>query len=243
MEQALAMGKQIGLSDEKLAEFVEKNESKFAADIDREERRAEREMKQKELELQFQAQREADERKQKQLEMEIQSRRELEELQIQAKKDAEEQRLKYEIELEQIKLEALKLETQQQQQHESTLLDPSTKPKPKIPFFDEATDDMDSYLERFEWIAENYNWDKAEWPFHLSQYLRGKATEAYTRLSKTDRKDYDVVKEALLRRYNLTDEGYRKKFRESQPEEGETPQQFIVRLKKLSRKMDTTFQW
>ena len=50
MEKALAMGKELGLTDEKLAEFVEKNESKFAADMEREERRVDREMKQKQLE-------------------------------------------------------------------------------------------------------------------------------------------------------------------------------------------------
>lgn len=224
MEKALAMGKELGLTEEKLAEFVEKNEPKFAADIEREERRVEREMKQREMELQIQLEKDADERKQKQMEMEMKH-----------KKDVEEQRLRYEIELEQIKLEALKIEGSQRS-NESSMVDASTKLKPKISFFDESTDDMGSYLERFEWIAENYNWNKADWPFHLSQYLRGKATEAYTRLSKTDRTNYDVVKEALLRRYNLTDEGYRKKFRESKPEEGETPQQFLVRLKNYLEK-------
>ena len=206
MEKALAMGKELGLTDEKLAEFVEKNESKFAADMEREERRVDREMKQKQLELE-----------------------------MQYKKEVEQQRLKHELELEQIKLEALRIEGSQKS-FESTPIEASAKPRPKIPFFDEATDDMDSYLERFEWIAENYNWDKEDWPFHLSQYLRGKATEAYTRLSRSDRKNYDIVKEALLRRYNLTDEGYRKKFRESQPDDGETPQQFLVRLKNYLEK-------
>ena len=224
MEKALAMGKELGLTEDKLAEFVEKHEPKFAADIEREERRVERQMKQREMELKLQLEKEADERKQKQMEIEMQY-----------KKDTEEQRLKYELEMEHVKLEALKLEGGQKS-HESSMVDLGTKPKPKIPFFDESTDNMDSYLERFEWIAENYSWEKADWPFHLSQYLRGKATEAYTRLSKTDRKDYDIVKEALLRRYNLTDEGYRKKFRESQPEEGETPQQFLVRLKNYLEK-------
>ena len=170
MEKALAMGKELGLTDEKLAEFVEKNESKFAADMEREERRVDREMKQKQLELE-----------------------------MQYKKEVEQQRLKHELELEQIKLEALRIEGSQKS-FESTAIEASAKPRPKIPFFDEATDDMDSYLERFEWIAENYNWDKEDWPFHLSQYLRGKATEAYTRLSRSDRKNYDIVKEALLRR-------------------------------------------
>ena len=105
-----------------------------------------------------------------------------------------------------------------------------------LSIFDETTDDMDSYLERFEWVAENCNWDKEDWPFHLSQYLRGKAMEAYTRLPKSDRKDYDLVKEALLRRYNLTEEGYRKRFRESQPDDSETPQQYLVRLQNYLEK-------
>lgn len=233
MEKALAMGKQLELTGEKLEAFIDKNEPKFAAEIEREERKCERELKQKEMELQRQTQKEADERKQKQLE----AQKEIEEIKIKAQKETEEQRLKHEIEMEQLKLEALKLESDgSSNKHESTLQELSGKPKPKIPFFEEATDEMDSYLERFEWIAEHYNWDRADWPFHLSQYLKGKATEAYTRLAKSERKDYDVVKEALLRRYNLTDEGYRKKFRESQPEDGETPQQFIVRLKNYLEK-------
>jgi len=64
----------------------------------------------------------------------------------------------------------------------------------------------------------------------LSQYLTGKATDTYTRLSTEERKDYKKVKEALLHRYNLTEKGYRKKLRESQAEQDETPQQLIVRL-------------
>ena len=40
----------------------------------------------------------------------------------------------------------------------------------------------------------------------------------------SDREDYDFAKEALLRRYNHTEEGYRKRFCESQQENGETPQ-------------------
>ena len=59
----------------------------------------------------------------------------------------------------------------------------------------------------------------------------GEDTEAYTRLSRSDCTNYDIVKEALLRRHNLTDKEYRKNFRESKPDDGETPQQFIVRFK------------
>ena len=48
-------------------------------------------------------------------------------------------------ELEQIKLEALRIE-QSQKSFESTAIEASVNPRPKIPFFDEATDDMDSHL-------------------------------------------------------------------------------------------------
>ena len=54
MEKALAMGKELGLTEEQLAEFVEKNESKFVADIEREERHVDREMKQKHIKLEMQ---------------------------------------------------------------------------------------------------------------------------------------------------------------------------------------------
>ena len=114
--------------------------------------------------------------------------------------------------------------------HESTRLEITNKPKPKMPFFDEKVDEMDSYLERFEWVAEGCNWNRGDWPYHLSQYLRGKATEAYIRLSPTDRKNYTKVKEALLERYNLTQEGYRKKLRDADAYEDETPAQLHTRI-------------
>ncbi|GFN77832.1 hypothetical protein PoB_000433800, partial [Plakobranchus ocellatus] len=43
-------------------------------------------------------------------------------------------------------------------------------------------------------------------------------------------KDYDKVKEALMKRYDLTEDGYRRKFRTCKPAEGESPDMFIVRI-------------
>ena len=39
------------------------------------------------------------------------------------------------------------------------------------------------------------------------------------------------LKKALLTRYNYTDDGYRKRFREATQESEETPDQFVIRLK------------
>ena len=56
--------------------------------------------------------------------------------------------------------------------------------------------------------------------------------EVYLRLSEEAAQDYDRVKIALMKRYDLTENGYRRKFRASKPEVDESPDQFIVRLER-----------
>ena len=51
-----------------------------------------------------------------------------------------------------------------------------------------------------------------------------------SRLSEEAAKDYDKVKTALMKRYDLTEDGYRRKFRASKLEVDESLDQFIVRL-------------
>lgn len=78
---------------------------------------------------------------------------------------------------------------------------------PKLPSFQE-TDDMDSYLLRFERYAGVQGLKKEVWATTLSALLTGKAMETYCRLTEEDAVEYNKVKEALLKRYNLTAEGY-----------------------------------
>lgn len=42
--------------------------------------------------------------------------------------------------------------------------------------------------------------------------------------------DYETLKMAILKRYELTEEGFRTKFRAARPESSETPPQFLTRL-------------
>jgi len=44
--------------------------------------------------------------------------------------------------------------------------------------------------------------------------------------------DYNVLKAQLLKRFRLTEGGYRKKFKTSKLELGETPEQFVERLRR-----------
>ena len=102
---------------------------------------------------------------------------------------------------------------------------------PKLPTFCDGKDDLDAYLGRFERYAETHAWDKGTWALNLSALLTGRALEVYSRLSNENAKDYDVLKKALQDRYHLNAEGFRMKLRESVAVEGESPAQFIERLK------------
>ena len=101
---------------------------------------------------------------------------------------------------------------------------------PKLPSFVDGKDDLDAHLQRFERFAETAKWKKDGWASKLSALLSGRALEVYSRLSEDAAKDYDRVKIALMKRYDLTEDGYRRKFRVSKPEVDESPEQFIVRL-------------
>ena len=100
---------------------------------------------------------------------------------------------------------------------------------PKLPPFEEGQS-MDAFIIRFERIAKISNLPKATWGTHISSLLRGAALETYGRLNEEDAQDYDKIKLALLERYNLTADGFRNKFRNSRPEQGEKFSQFKTRL-------------
>ena len=106
----------------------------------------------------------------------------------------------------------------------------SLVPTPKLPHFVEGKDNMDAYLKRFEKYAEVQSWPKTSWAVSLSALLQGKALDVYCRLPADKAENYDALKEALLLRFELTGDDFRKKFRYSNPEPGETPSQFVVRL-------------
>ena len=83
---------------------------------------------------------------------------------------------------------------------------------PKLPYFEDGVDDMDAYLFRFERVAEIQSWKREDWAIYLSSLLKGKSLEVYSRLSAEQTGNYDALKKALLRRYDLTEDGFKNKF-------------------------------
>ena len=73
-------------------------------------------------------------------------------------------------------------------------------------------------------------WEKTGRASKVSALLSGRVLEVYSRLSEEAVQDYDRVQLALMKRYDLTEDGYRRKFRASKPEVDESSEQFIVRL-------------
>jgi len=101
---------------------------------------------------------------------------------------------------------------------------------PKLPSFVDGKDDLDAHIQRFERFATTAKWDKAGWATKLSVLLSGRALDVYSRLSEEAAADYSKMKIALMKRCDLTEDGYRRKFRVSTPETEESPNHFIVRF-------------
>ena len=89
---------------------------------------------------------------------------------------------------------------------------------------------MDAYLYRFERFADSQTCKTEDRASYLSALLKGKALDVYSRLPPEHAGDYDALKKALIRRYDLTEDEFKKKIRLSKPETNESPRQFITRI-------------
>ena len=80
-----------------------------------------------------------------------------------------------------------------------------------VPPFQEK--EVDKYFAHFEKVADSLNWPKESWVLLLQSVLVGKAQEIYGSLSIEQSSNYEHVKEAILKAYELVIEAYRQKFR------------------------------
>ena len=67
----------------------------------------------------------------------------------------------------------------------------------------------------------------------LAPQLTGKAQQAYAAMSSTDAGDYEALKAAILRRYDINQEAYRQRFRTATKKEEETVAELATRLRDL----------
>uniref|UniRef100_T1HQU6 SCAN box domain-containing protein n=1 Tax=Rhodnius prolixus TaxID=13249 RepID=T1HQU6_RHOPR len=80
-----------------------------------------------------------------------------------------------------------------------------------VPSFQEQH--VDKYFLHFEKIACSLGWPQQYWTMLLQSVFTGKARDVYTQLSIEQSSSYPVVKEFILKAYELVPEAYRQKFR------------------------------
>ena len=226
VEKLVQLGKELGHEGQALQAFVTAQQNE-----EREERRRAREIESKRHD-------ENAAKREHEIEVErlkTEHEANLEKIRLDAKEKeariaAELERIKVELDEKRVQLEREKLESSKT----------NSFMKSKLPQFNEEKDKFDAYISRFESYAHLRKWPKTEWAMQLSILLTGKALDTYYGLSSEAQKSYEEVKEALLRRYDFTEDEFRRQFFSAKAESGETPSQFMVRLERvLSRWVQT----
>ena len=185
-------------------------------DFEREERRLAREAEKALQDAQFaEAQRARDLRL-----AELKETRELRELELKAEQEKRDLELK--AEQEKALLEAEKEGAAREHELKMAGLGKHS-PSDKASAFDPARNirlvppfqekEVDKYFAHFEKVADSLNWPKESWVLLLQSVLVGKAQEIYGSLSVEQSSNYEHVKEAILKAYELVPEAYRQKFR------------------------------
>ena len=185
-------------------------------DFEREERRLAREAEKALQDAQFaEAQRARDLRL-----AELKEARELRELELKAEREKRDLELK--AEQEKALLEAEKEAAAREHELKMAGLGKHS-PSDKASAFDPARNirlvppfqekEVDKYFAHFEKVADSLNWPKESWVLLLQSVLVGKAQEIYGSLSVEQSSNYEHVKEAILKAYELVPEAYRQKFR------------------------------
>ena len=196
-------------------------------DFEREERRLAREAEKALQDAQLAAQREQAQRAEAEAQRardlrlaELKEARELRELELKAEREKRDLELK--AEQEKALLEAEKEAAAREHELKMASLG-KHPPSDKASVFDPARNirlvppfqekEVDKYFAHFEKVADSLNWPKESWVLLLQSVLVGKAQEIYGSLSVEKSSNYEHVKEAILKAYELVPEAYRQKFR------------------------------
>ena len=191
-------------------------------DFEREKRRLAREAEKALQDAQFaEAQKareaaEAEAEKARELRLaELKEARELRELELKAEADKEAAAREHELKMAGLGIHSSK--------DKASAFDPARNIR-LVPPFQEK--EVDKYFAHFEKVADSLNWPKESWVLLLQSVLVGKAQEIYGSLSVEQSSNYEHVKEAILKAYELVPEAYRQKFRNYLKYESKTHVEF-----------------
>ena len=98
------------------------------------------------------------------------------------------------------------------------------------------SDEIEGYLLTFERQMAAYEIDKSRWAFILAPQLTGRAQKAYMALATDEASDYSAIKQAILKRYDISEETHRRKFRERSRGKGESYTELATSLVDLANR-------
>lgn len=79
-------------------------------------------------------------------------------------------------------------------------------------------EDVEAYLTAFNRVMTVYSVNRSHWAIKLAPQLSRCALQAYAALSADRANDYQKVKKAILRRYDIGEETYRQMFQTARKE-------------------------
>ena len=97
-------------------------------------------------------------------------------------------------------------------------------------------DDIESYITTFERMMTAYEVPKERWIYKLAPNLIGRAQQAYTGLTIEEAGNYKVVKRAILERYDVNAETYRRRLQNLSKKPSETYREMAMRGMDLFKK-------
>ncbi|KAH6948529.1 hypothetical protein HPB50_024966 [Hyalomma asiaticum] len=93
------------------------------------------------------------------------------------------------------------------------------------------SEDIALFLVNFEQTCARVGFDRATWPQKLLTVLPCEAADTLARLPETDADDYNKIKAAFLKKFRLSAEAFRRRFRYAQKTTSETFQEFAFNMK------------
>lgn len=100
----------------------------------------------------------------------------------------------------------------------------------------QETDEIEAYLTTFERLMVAHKIERKNWPYRLAPQLTGRAQQAFAAMDVECTGDYDAVKAAILRRYDVNTETYRRRFREIKKKPNESYRELGTRMTDVVRK-------
>lgn len=145
--------------------------------------------------------------------------------------EAEQKRRDHELEMKRIELEQQKLaSTRASSQSPGAGDRDNFKIKDLLQPF-KTGEDIGLFLVNFERTCDKMSFEKESWPQRLLTLLPCEAADVIARLSKEESENYDAVKLSLLKRYRLSAEAFRQRFRKATKAKGESYSEYGYSLK------------